>query len=106
VVETFTRQIEAGLPLTVTHPEARRYFMTVDEACELILLAAAVGRPGEKLDEDLFGAAEPRDVRPAHPRISHVPVPPTHPDELAGVPVRGGPDQVVAALRALCRPGK
>jgi len=47
VARIFQEQIQAGGPLTVTHPEATRYFMTVEEAIQLILQAAAMGRGGE-----------------------------------------------------------
>jgi len=47
VIPLFKRQIEKGGPLTVTHPEIYRFFMTIPEAVQLILQAGAMGKGGE-----------------------------------------------------------
>jgi FlaA1/EpsC-like NDP-sugar epimerase len=46
VVPTLMRQIDAGGPITITHPDARRFFMTISEAASLVLLSAAFGTAG------------------------------------------------------------
>lgn len=138
VLTAFARQIEDRHPLSVTHPDVTRYFMTVEEAVRLVIHAGGIGaggealvldmgepvrivevarrlieesgldlgieytglRPGEKLHECLLGEGE-RDVRPVHPRISQVLVPPLSP---ADVSVLNGPvsdDELVARLRAV-----
>jgi FlaA1/EpsC-like NDP-sugar epimerase len=139
VLTAFSAQIAAGGPITVTDPEVTRYLMTVQEAVQLVIQAAAIGRdgealvlemgkpvkiaelarqmveqsarpcdivytglrPGEKLHEELFGAGE-RDVRPLHPHISHVEVPPLDPAKVEYLDPYAEPAQVVLDLAALC----
>jgi FlaA1/EpsC-like NDP-sugar epimerase len=139
VLTTFTAQAAAGGPITVTHPDVTRYFMTVQEAVQLVIQAAAVGRdgealilemgkpvriadvarqiadlaphpvdivytglrPGEKLHEELFGPGE-YDIRPLHPLISHVDVPPLDPAAVRGLDPYANPNYLVSDLIRLC----
>ena len=139
VVTAFQAQIAAGGPVTVTDPQVTRFMMTVQEAVQLVIQAAALGaggealvldmgspvridelahqlaaqaerpvefvytglRPGEKLHEELFGDGE-TDLRPLHPLISHVSVPPLDPALALALDVRSAPAALVGQLADLC----
>jgi FlaA1/EpsC-like NDP-sugar epimerase len=139
VLTTFRQQIEAGGPVTVTDSEVTRYFMTVEEAVQLVIQAGAIGdngevlvfdmgepvriadvarqlaaqatqpveiiytglRAGEKLHEDRLGAGEV-DLRPRHPLISQIAVPPLAIVEVSSMLASGDGVGVVASLRLLC----
>ena len=53
VVELFNKQIEAGGPVTITDKKAKRYFMTIPEAAQLVLMAAVISQPGHIYALDL-----------------------------------------------------
>ncbi len=53
VVPTFRRQIEAGGPITVTHPDMKRFFMTIPEAVQLVIQAGAIGPSGHVMILDM-----------------------------------------------------
>ncbi|WP_262347399.1 nucleoside-diphosphate sugar epimerase/dehydratase [Nocardioides dongxiaopingii] len=140
VLTSFAKQISEGGPVTVTDPQVTRFFMTIEEACQLVIQAAAIGNPGEalvldmgepvlildvarqlieqfgtpvdivytglregeKLHEDLFGDDEPRDLRPTHPMVSHVPVPAIDEEEITSLPTLGAADDVRRSMALLC----
>jgi FlaA1/EpsC-like NDP-sugar epimerase len=60
IMPLFQKQIEKGGPVTVTHPEARRWFMTIPEACSLVLKAGGVGENGKLY---LLDMGEPVKIR-------------------------------------------
>uniref|UniRef100_UPI000469D480 polysaccharide biosynthesis protein n=1 Tax=Leucobacter sp. PH1c TaxID=1397278 RepID=UPI000469D480 len=62
LLPTFRALIAAGGPLTVTHPEVTRFFMTIPEACQLVVQAGAIGRPGEVLILDMGEPVKIMDV--------------------------------------------
>ena len=62
VITAFTAQIEAGGPVTVTHPDVERYFMLIPEACQLVLQAAAIGTDGQVMVLDMGTPAKINDV--------------------------------------------
>ena len=53
MLPTFQALIESGGPVTVTHPDMTRFFMTIREACQLVIQAGGIGRPGEVLILDM-----------------------------------------------------
>lgn len=53
VVPTFRKQIEAGGPITVTHPDMKRFFMTIPEAVQLVIQAGAIGPSGHVMILDM-----------------------------------------------------
>lgn len=62
VLHVFRSQIEAGGPITVTHPEVERYFMLIPEACQLVLEAASIGSDGEVMVLDMGEQVKIADV--------------------------------------------
>ncbi|MEO5852289.1 MAG: nucleoside-diphosphate sugar epimerase/dehydratase [Nocardioides sp.] len=62
VLTAFADQISRGGPVTVTHPDVTRYFMTIEEACQLVVQAGAIGSPGEALVLDMGDAVPILDV--------------------------------------------
>lgn len=62
MLPTFIAQIEGGGPVTVTDPDVTRFFMTIPEACQLVIQAGAIGRPGEALILDMGHPVKILDV--------------------------------------------
>ncbi len=62
VLTTFEQQIAAGGPVTVTDPDVTRFFMTISEACQLVLQATAIGEDGEALVLDMGEPVRIADV--------------------------------------------
>jgi len=71
VVPLFREQIARGGPVTITHPDIARYFMTIPEACQLILQAAVLGRGGEIYALDMGDPIRIRYLAEQMIRLAH-----------------------------------
>ncbi len=70
VIPLFTKQIKAGGPITVTHPEVSRFFMTIPEACQLVIEAGTMGRGGEIFIFDMGKSVKILDLAKKMIRLS------------------------------------
>jgi FlaA1/EpsC-like NDP-sugar epimerase len=95
VVPLFRKQIMAGGPITVTHPEITRYFMTIPEAAQLVLQAGAMGEGGDVFVLDM---GEPVKIMDLAKRMVH----------LSGLEVRSDatPDGTIDIQHVGLRPGE
>jgi FlaA1/EpsC-like NDP-sugar epimerase len=75
VLTSFRAQLEAGGPLTVTHPDVTRFFMTVEEAVQLVVQAGAIGGPGEVLVLQMGEPVKIAEVAQRLASLSPQPVP-------------------------------
>ncbi|MBN2851116.1 MAG: polysaccharide biosynthesis protein [Clostridia bacterium] len=62
VIPIFRQQIESGGPVRVTHPDVRRFFMTIQEACQLVLQAGAIAKGGEVFILDMGKAVKIKEL--------------------------------------------
>jgi FlaA1/EpsC-like NDP-sugar epimerase len=69
-IPLFKKQIQQGGPVTITHPEITRYFMTIPEACQLVLEASAMGKGGEVFIFDMGKSIKVVDVAKNMIRLS------------------------------------
>ncbi|MCC6250861.1 MAG: polysaccharide biosynthesis protein [Bacteroidia bacterium] len=70
VIPLFKRQIEYGGPITITHPDITRYFMTIPEACQLVLEAGCMGNGGEIYIFDMGESVKIKDLAIKMVRLS------------------------------------